>query len=226
MENEYYKAYEKRYNQSHKNGHLWEIKKPTKEVLNAIIKYNITKEQKILELGCGEGRDAILLLNKGYNVLAVDYSISAILKCNELTKNKYNNNFKLFDLIIDKMEDKFDFIYSIAVIHMFVNEEHRKKIYQFIYEHLNKLGKALIIAMGDGKEEYTSDIFIAFNDVERININTNKKVMVANTSSKIKSMINMSKEIEDSNLKIIESMIVDDLPNFSKCECFIVEKAN
>lgn len=150
-----------------------------------------------------------------------DYSSSVIEKCNELTKNRYKNNFKQFDLIIDNMQEKFDFIYSVAVIHMFVNEEHRRKFYQFIYEHLNENAKALIIAMGDGKKEYTSDVNVSFNDSERINTDTKKKVVVANTSCKIKSMNNMAKEIEDNNLTIIEKRIVNDLPNFSECEYFV-----
>ena len=48
--------------------------------------------------------------------------------------------------------------------------------------------------------------------------------MVANTSCRIKNMKNMIKEIEDNKFKIISSEIVSDLPNFSFCECFVVEK--
>ena len=92
MEDEYYKAYEERYKKVHESNNLWEIPKPTPEVLNTINKYKITKDSKILELGSGEGRDAIFLLDKGYNVLALEYSISAVNKCKELTNNKYPNN--------------------------------------------------------------------------------------------------------------------------------------
>ena len=31
------------------------------------------------------------------------------------------------------LDEKYDFIYSIAVIHMFVIEDHRNKFYKFIY---------------------------------------------------------------------------------------------
>ena len=94
MKEDYYKAYEKRYSQVHQTGQLWEMHKYSREVIDTINEYNITKDDKILDLGCGEGRDAIYLLDNGYNVLAVDYSTSAIQKCNELTENKYKNNFK------------------------------------------------------------------------------------------------------------------------------------
>lgn len=102
--NTYYKAYEERYSEVHRNGILWEDINPTGEVLDTILKYNISKNNKILELGCGEGRDAIYLLNKGYNLLAVDYSKSAILKCNQLTNDEYKDNFKQFDIIEDTLE--------------------------------------------------------------------------------------------------------------------------
>ena len=103
MKEDYYKAYEKRYSQVHQTGQLWEMHKYSREVIDTINEYNITKDDKILDLGCGEGRDAIYLLDNGYNVLAVDYSTSAIQKCNELTENKYKNNFKQFDLITDNI---------------------------------------------------------------------------------------------------------------------------
>ena len=202
MEDEYYKAYEERYKKVHASNNLWEIPKPTPEVLNTINKYKITKDSKILELGSGEGRDVIFLLDKGYNVLALEYSISAVNKCKELTNNKYPNNFKQFDLMQDTLSGEYD----------------------FIYEHLSNTGKALIIAMGNGKDEYISDINMAFNEVERTNINSNERVIVASTSCRIKSISNMFKEIENSNLKVIENKIIEDVPGFDKCCCFIVEK--
>lgn len=222
----YYNAYEKRYRKMHEIGELWEVREKTNEVIDVINKYNISLTSKILELGCGEGRDAIYLLDKGYNVLAIDSSKSAIKKCNELSNNKYENFFKEFDIIKDTMMDKFNFIYSVALIHMFVIESDRKKFYDFIYGHLKDDGIALIIAMGDGICEYQSDINDAFNDVERININMGKKVMVANTSCKVRNMRNMTIEINNSNLDIIESKIVYDLPNFKECEYFLVKRAN
>ncbi len=224
MNSDYYKAYDKRYRKTYEDGYLWEIPKPTSEVINIINKYKINKSDKILDLGCGEGRDALYLLDNGYNVLAVDYSINVISKCNELSNNKYIDKFKQFDIFEDEINTKFDFIYSIAVIHMFIDENHRRKFYKFIYEHLNKDGKALIIAMGDGVKEYSTHTQDAFKETERINMNSNKKVLVASTSLRIKSLENMCKEITLSNFSIIDSYIIDCSPNFSLCEVFIVER--
>ena len=138
IENNYYKAYEKRYKQVYNNNYLWTYRKNNDEVIDTIKSENIYNDENILELGCGEGRDAIFLLENNYNVLAIDYSNTVIEKCNELSNYKYINNFKQFDIINDLLEEKFDFIYSIAVIHMFVNKKHREKFYNFINDHLNK----------------------------------------------------------------------------------------
>lgn len=186
MKNDYYKAYDKRYRQTYENNSLWEISERTKEVIDTLKKYKIKKNSNILELGCGEGRDAIYLLDNGYNVLGVDYSFAVIDKCNELTNYKYVNNFKQLDLIENSLNEKFDFIYSVAVIHMFVLDEHRNKFYNFIYDHLKDNGIALIISMGDGTLEINSDLEKAFDDTKRVNINTNKEIMVAGTSCRVK----------------------------------------
>ena len=123
IDDNYYKAYEKRYQQVYKHNYLWSSKEPTPDVIETILKEKISSNAKILELGCGEGRDAIFLLDKNYDVLAVDYSNTVIEKCKELSNYNYNDKFKQFDIINDILNDKFDFIYSIAVIHMFVNKK-------------------------------------------------------------------------------------------------------
>ena len=224
MKNDYYKAYDKRYRQTYENNSLWEIPERTKEIIDTLKKYKITKNSNILELGCGEGRDAIYLLDNGYKVLGVDYSFAVIDKCNELTNYKYVNNFKQLDLIENSLNEKFDFIYSVAVIHMFVLDEHRNKFYNFIYDHLKDNGIALIISMGDGVLEINSDLEKAFDVTKRVNINTNKEIMVASTSCRVKKIDEMKKEIHLNNLEILEEKIIDDVPSFNKCMLFIVKK--
>lgn len=56
---DYYKAYEKRYKQVYKENMLWSSTLPTPDVINFINDYKINKQDRILDLGCGEGRDAI-----------------------------------------------------------------------------------------------------------------------------------------------------------------------
>lgn len=220
----YYKAYEKRYKQVYKNNSLWSSKEPTPDVVNTILKENIPINAKILDLGCGEGRDAIFLLNKNYNVFAIDYSKTVIEKCKELSNYKYNNKFKQFDIITDTLENKFDFIYSVAVIHMFVNDEHRNKFYKFIYDHLTTKGCALIITMGDGIYEYKSNINTSFNNTSRVIVNSGVSIKVATTSCNIVSWGTFERELLDNGLIIKEKWISKEIPEFNSSMCVIVCK--
>ena len=43
---------------------------PSGIVLETVRKYGLEREQPMLELGCGEGRDAVPLLKNGYHLLA------------------------------------------------------------------------------------------------------------------------------------------------------------
>ncbi len=226
MNKNYYKAYDKRYKQVHDNNILWSSSHPTLEVMDVINRNGITKEDKILDLGCGEGRDAIYLLDNGYNLLAIDYSQNVINKCNEITYDKYINEFRQFDIIEDKLDEKFKFIYSVAVVHMFVDSVHRRKYFDFIYDHLEKNGIAFITTMGDGEEKYESNINDAFNDVKRINVNTDEEIIVAATSCKIVDWNQLEKELKDSKLLIREKWISDRIPDFNTSMCVVIKKVD
>ena len=222
INDDYYKAYEKRYQQVYKHNYLWSSKEPTLDVIETILEEKISLNAKILDLGCGEGRDAIYLLNKNYDVLAIDYSNTVIEKCKELSNYKYNDKFRQFDIINDNLNAKFDFIYSIAVIHMFINKEHRNKFYKFIYNHLNAIGSALIVSMGDGIKEYKSDINKSFDDVERVVINNDKKVNIAATSCNIVNWNTFEKELLSNDLIIKRKWISKKVPEFNSAMCVIV----
>lgn len=81
--NKYYEAYDKRYKQVHENNLSWSSNNLTKKVIDTLNKYLSERDIKILEIGCGEGRDARYLLGLGYNVLATDISPEAISYCIE-----------------------------------------------------------------------------------------------------------------------------------------------
>lgn len=221
--NNYYKAYEKRYKQVYEKNMMWSSNSFTPEVMDIIKEFNISKKAKILDLGCGEGRDAIYLLKENYNVLAIDYSQTVINKCNEITNNKFTKLFKQFDILEDKLNEKFDFIYSIAVLHMFVLEEHRNKYLNFIKTHLKKNGKALICIMGNGVDEYFSNIEEAFNDTKRIVLNNSSTINVATTSCRVVNWSTFENELRSNNLKIIKKWISKKIPEFNNSMCVVVK---
>ncbi len=61
----YYEAYEERYKTVHQNGISWASDKSTPIVMDVIRRYHIQPEYELLEIGCGEGRDSKVVLDKG-----------------------------------------------------------------------------------------------------------------------------------------------------------------
>ena len=73
------------------------------------------KKGKILDIGCGNGRDAYFFNKNGFNVTGVDISQKAI---KENLKNKIKNLvFKKFDVGKDKPKGKFEIIYCRFFVH-------------------------------------------------------------------------------------------------------------
>ena len=68
----YYEAYDDRYRQVHERKLQWASDAPSAIVAQVLERFFVSAESKILELGCGEGRDAAYLLNRGYAVTATD----------------------------------------------------------------------------------------------------------------------------------------------------------
>ena len=158
----YYTAYEERYRTAHERGVSWSSDLATPIVLEILEKYEMTADKSLLEIGCGEGRDARAVLESGYDLLATDISEEAIAYCQRIMPD-HARHFQVLDCLNDELDEKFDFIYAIAVIHMLVRDEDRKAFYQFIRNHLKPDGLALICTMGDGEFEMMTDISRAFD---------------------------------------------------------------
>ena len=77
----YYEPYDDRYKQVQKESITWFSDNNPKIVIDTINYYFNNQKIKILEIGCGEGRDAHYLLKEGYDVLATDISSTAIEYC-------------------------------------------------------------------------------------------------------------------------------------------------
>lgn len=84
------------------------------------------KNDKILDIGCGNGRDSFFFNQKGYDVTGIDISQKAIQK-NSSTKNK-NITFKKFDIGKDKVIGKFEIIYCRFFLHTVDNLLEKKLI--------------------------------------------------------------------------------------------------
>lgn len=197
----YYEAYDGRYKAVHESGDSWFSDTPTTLLGEIIERYGVTNESSILELGCGEGRDAAVLLKKGFPVSASDVSAEAIAYCRSRFP-EFADSFFVLDCVKGDINEKFDLIYAVAVLHMLVSDEDRMAFYSFIRSHLNDNGVGLIMTMGDGEREFSTDPTFAFELSEREH--AGKKLMVPATSCRIVSFDTFEKEIGDSGLKLLE----------------------
>ena len=217
----YYAAYDERYKTAHKKGFSWSSPQSTPIVMEVIRKYRLDRAQTILEVGCGEGRDARTVFENGYSLTATDLSEEAIRYCKE-TMPQYTSRFRVLDCLSQEMEETFDFIYSVAVIHMLVPDSDRRGFYQFIGNHLSQTGVALICSMGDGHIETQTDTREAFALREREH--ESGKMMVAATSCRMVSFPTFEAELQQNHLKILEKGITDASPNFNSLMYAVVQK--
>ena len=216
----YYEAYEERYKTIHKKGFSWSSDIATPIVLETIKKYKINPSDKILEIGCGEGRDARPLLEKGFNLLATDISEEAIDYCQKIMP-KFSNHFQTLDCLNGELNGKYKFIYAVAVIHMLVLDEDRRLFYKFIRDHLLDGGVALICSMGNGQIEVQSNINNAFNIEKREH--PSGEVEVTATSCRMVSFETFEDEIKSANLEIIEEGITPSMPDFNELMYVVVK---
>lgn len=224
MQRKYYEAYDDRYRQVHKENLKWFEKEQSPIVETVAAKYAIEPEHKLLEIGCGEGRDAAYLLRRGYDLLATDVSDEAISFCREQFP-AFAERFQKLDCITESLSQKYDFIYAVAVIHMLVLDEDRDGFYSFIRQHLAETGIALICTMGDGREERQTDIKTAFNLQRRLHEASGKMLDIASTSCRMVSFDTFRKELKRNGLFILEEGISQDVPGFSEMMYAVVKKA-
>ena len=207
----YYEAYEERYKTIHEKGFSWAGDEKTPIVFDVIRRYSLSTQAPILEIGCGEGRDARAVLDEGYNLLATDISPEAISYCTGRYP-QHSERFEVLDCLKGDCKGVFDMIYAVAVIHMLVEDEDRKNFYSFIRGHLSKDGVALVCSMGDGETEFSTKAEEAFELRERNHFSG--KVLVSSTSCRMVSFSTFEKEISEAGLTIVEKGITSAMPDF------------
>lgn len=88
-----------------------------------------TKPWRLLDIGCGEGKDAVFFARCGYKVSAFDISDAGIEKTKKLAEaaNVYVDVFKA-NMLDFRLESEYDILYSNGVLHH-IKPELRQEIF-------------------------------------------------------------------------------------------------
>lgn len=107
----------------------------------------LKKGKKLLELGCGNGRDSLFFLNSGLKVTGIDASDVTIENLNDLiSKEESRNAWFVCDDFVSSTFIKtmqFDYIYSRFTLHA-INEEQETEILNNVYRALKNNGMLFI----------------------------------------------------------------------------------
>ena len=199
----YYEAYDARYRQTHEAGLEWFTQDASRIVAQTIEKYGVTKESRMLEIGCGEGRDARHLLQAGYDLTATDVSAEAIRHCREKLP-QFAERFRVLDAVAEMPAEQYDFVYAIAVLHMLVEDDDRAAFLRFVRGSLKEDGIALLCMLGDGKVQRSSDISTAFDLQERTHGQTGRTLNIASTSCRMVDEETLDAELKRAGLLLVE----------------------
>lgn len=132
----------------------------------------IKNKGKLLDLGCGQGRDAIVLAKLGFEVTGIDYSKVGIEQLNEIAKKE---NLHLKGIIADIYEysnySKFDFVLLDSMFH-FGKREKKKEI--ALLKRIIELAKpntqiTICIQNSGNKLEVLNSIILEEQNIEIVN---------------------------------------------------------
>ncbi len=110
-------------------------------LLDQILKGRFSKDMKILDAGCGEGRNCIYFLHAGYQIFGVDANQTAIQMAQTYART-IDKKFDIHRFQHASVEDMpfhkgaFDAIISSAVLHFAKNTSH---FFEMLYEMLRVL---------------------------------------------------------------------------------------
>jgi len=115
-------------------------------LFDQLLKGTLTKDMRILDAGCGSGRNLTYLLRSGYDVYAIDRSETAIQELQrlaDLLAPKWLKEQARVEAVeqMSFADASFDFIISSAVLHFAENEEHFDQMVDELWRVLKPGGK-------------------------------------------------------------------------------------
>lgn len=114
-------------------------------LFDQLLKNRITPEMRVLDAGCGGGRNLIYFLRSGYDVCGVDESSTAIAQVRglaaKLAPHLPPDNFRVEAVEQMSFDDAgFDVVVSSAVLHFARDEEHWQRMVAAMWRGLKPGG--------------------------------------------------------------------------------------
>lgn len=104
---------------------------------------------KLLDIGCGTGKNTIFFEKKKFNTSGVDFASSALKLCKKNAKReKSNAKFKVADIIGDNFKEKFDVVIDCGCLHH-IRKIYWKKYLKNILASIKKDGYFYLHGFGD-----------------------------------------------------------------------------
>jgi 2-polyprenyl-3-methyl-5-hydroxy-6-metoxy-1,4-benzoquinol methylase len=113
------------------NGGPWDNPNgdPDQHIVDFLKFYNFPINSKILDVGCGYGKNSLYMIKQGYNVVGIDVAQYPISKCRE---NFPAHTFLPIDMLENNFQDKsFDTIVDAGALHVNEPSLHRSFFEQY-----------------------------------------------------------------------------------------------
>jgi ubiquinone/menaquinone biosynthesis C-methylase UbiE len=104
----------------------------------------LKKNEKIIDIGCGTGRDTLFFFKKGHQVVGVDQS-SLVISQLQLLHNDKHESLKFVETDFTNLTDneKFDVVYSRLSFHS-IDSVSASRTLKWAYRNINDSGKFLL----------------------------------------------------------------------------------
>lgn len=107
---------------------------------------------RVLDLGCGQGRDALFIARRGHSVVGVDISETGI---SQMLEDAGNEGLAVTGVVADivafEPEGHFDVVLLDRVLHMLENDEQQTAVLTTVSQHTKPGGFVLIADMPKNK---------------------------------------------------------------------------
>jgi ubiquinone/menaquinone biosynthesis C-methylase UbiE len=147
MAADYYHGYADRYEEVYLHGATtWETTDPN-DILVRMLQRLEVNPCRVIDLGCGEGRDAIFLARNGFKVLGVDVSHAALQRARERARQEgVECRFLERDVTtLRGVPDRsFDFAINMGCLHMMPDKDSRSRHLARVFEVLRPSGWFLL----------------------------------------------------------------------------------